>query len=116
MGELTQEQQDKLSAVIAFIGHTGAESVNLRYQDDEQPVIWMMIASYPNGKHEVDASLDPVRAALRLCERLADGGQCQHCGRPSGLDPDTYDTMPLNNVICWYQYDPETKRFRRSCE
>lgn len=114
--DIPQEQQDKLMAAIDFVRRTGAMSVELRFQDDDKPVIWMAVAAYPNGVHEVDASLSPIRAALRLCERLADGGQCTHCGKPSGLDPNTYDTMPMSNIVCWYQYDPETKKFRRGCE
>ena len=125
---LPQEQKDKLIAAFEFVRRTGARNVQLRWSDDEQPVVWMMVASYqigedgrpvPDGgtvRHEVDASLHPVRAALRLCERLADGGQCTHCGRPCGLDPDTLDTMPLNHLVCWYQFDPEMKKFRRGCE
>jgi hypothetical protein len=125
---LPQAERDRLLAAFDFVRRTGAKSVQLRWSDDEQPVVWMMVAEYhvdANGRpardggevrHEVDASLDPVRACLRLCERLADGGQCTHCGRPAGLDPDSLDTMPLNELVCWYQYDPELKTFRRGCE
>ena len=106
---------DKLTAAIAFIGRTGAKSVQIRYADDEQPTVWFVVALYGDKRWEADAAHEPVRAALRLCERLADGGQCKHCGRPSGLDPDTMETMPLNDLICWWQYDPGTKRFTRGC-
>jgi hypothetical protein len=119
---LPQADQDKLKAAFDFIGRTGARTVSIRYSDDEKPVVWFVVAEYdgtnPMGieGHEVDASLSPVRAALRLCERLADGGQCRHCGRPTGLEPDHLDTMPLDEMICWYQWDPELKTFRRGCE
>ena len=123
---LPPEQRDKLIAAFDFVGRTGARSVQLRWSDDEKPVIWMMVAEYrldgdgklaKEGKpvFEVDASTDPIRATLRLCERLADGGMCTHCGRPSGLDPDTLDTMPLNDLICWFQWDPGSKKFIRGC-
>jgi hypothetical protein len=26
------------------------------------------------------------------------------------------DSMPLNESVCWYQWDPEMKTFRRGCE
>lgn len=106
----------KLTAGVDFIRRTGSKTFQLRYSDDEQPVVWIAVAGYPDERHEVDASLDPIRAVLRLCERLADGGQCVHCGRPTGLDPDTIETMPLNDLICWYQFDPELRTFRRGCE
>src|SRR3954471_20750719 len=91
--QLPQEQRDKLVAAFNFVGGTGAKSVQLRWSDDEQPVVWMAVAEYgppryDETNHEVDASIHPVRAMLRLCERLADGGMCNHCKRPSGLDPD----------------------------
>jgi len=106
----------KLTAAIDFIGRTqGARQVQIRYSDDEQPVVWFVVALYDGGGWEADAAPEPVRAALRLCERLADGGRCTHCGRPTGLDPDTLETMPLNELICWYQMDPGTKRFTRGC-
>ena len=120
--EPSQSSKDKLLAAIEFIRRTGASQVQVRYSDDEQPIIWFVVAVY-DGKNpakitgvEVDASTSPIRAALRLCERLADGGECQHCGRPTGLEPDLLLTMPFNDKICWYQYDPELKKFRRGCE
>ena len=118
----TQAEQDKLTAAIEFIGRTGARTVSIRYSDDEKPVVWFVVAEYdgssPHGAEgaEVDAALSPVRAALRLCERLADGGQCVHCHRPTGLEPDHIDTMPMPELVCWWQYDPELKKFRRGCE
>lgn len=105
----------KMTAALTFIRRTGATSVQIRFSDDEQPVVWMVVASY-GDRHEVDASLDPERAALRLCERIADGATCTHCNRPCGLDPDSLETMPMNKLICWYQYDPELEKFRRGCE
>ena len=76
----------------------------------------MMVALYDGGRWEVAAAANPVRAALRLCEQLVDGGMCTHCNRPAGLEPDSIDAMPLNDLVCWYQYDPELKTFRRGCE
>jgi len=108
--------KEKLLGAIAMIRRTGASSVSIRYSDDEQPVVWLVVASYPEDRHEVDAALDPIRAILRLLERLVDGGQCQHCGRPTGLEPDSLETMPLDKFVCWYQWDPEVKTFRRGCE
>lgn len=110
------ELTDKTKAGIEFIRRTGAKQIQIRYSDDEEPTVWFVLAIYPDGKWETDAGYNPERAILRLCERLADGGQCKHCGRPAGLDPDFIGRMPLDSLICWYQYDPELKVFRRGCE
>lgn len=110
------EVQRKLNATLDMLRRVGARSVSIRYQDDDEPTVWMVMASFDGDRHEVDAALDPIRAGLRLLERLIDGGQCNHCKRPTGLEPDSLDTMPLNAAICWYQYDPELSTFRRGCE
>jgi hypothetical protein len=65
---------------------------------------------------ETAAAMNPVRAILRLCERLIDGSICTHCKRPAGFEPDDITSMPANDFFCWYQYDPELKTFRRGCE
>jgi len=107
---------------VFFLRRSGASQVQIRFSDDEQPVIWFVVAIFdgknPAGMtgHEVDASSSPLRAILRLCERLADGGQCLHCGRPVGFESDLLIRMPADKVICWYQYDPELKTYRRGCE
>lgn len=113
---------DKLKAAVEFLRRTGAKQIQIRYSDDEKPVVWFIVAVF-DGRNpakingwEVDASDNPLRAALRLCERLADGGQCVHCKRPVGFEPDLLQRMPADKVVCWYQYDPELKVFRRGCE
>lgn len=106
----------RLIAAVEMVRRTGASNFSIRYTDDEEPVVWIAVADYGEGRCEVDASLDPLRAVLRLCERLVDGGTCTHCGRPAGLDPDALETMPMNELVCWYQYDPERQTFRRGCE
>ena len=111
----TVPDDPRLPAAVNFIGRTGAASVQIRYCEEEQPVLWMTVATYRGGRHEVDAALDPVRSTLRLCERLADGGQCRHCKRPSGFDPDSLDSLPLDKLVCWYQFDPGTRKFVRGC-
>lgn len=113
---------DKLKAGIDFLRRMGAQQFQIRYSDDEKPDIWIAVAIF-DGKNpmkikgvEVDASIDPLRAVLRLCERLADGGECLHCHKRVALEPDSLSHMPFDQMICWYQYDPELKTFRRSCE
>jgi hypothetical protein len=112
----------RLTAGIDLLGRTGARHTTIRYDDptddgDEGPVVWIAVATWQRPGEtatEVAAALDPVRAVLRLCEQVVDGGQCTHCGRRTGFDPD-FGTMPLGNRVCWYQFDPELEQFRRGC-
>lgn len=106
---------DVLVACIALLPHLGASDYEGRYSEDGKPVVWMAIATFPTGAHEVAAALTPQHAAYRLLERLVDGGLCLHCHRPTSITLDL-DEQLAAQVICWYQYDPELKRFRRSCE
>jgi hypothetical protein len=111
------EDEDKLKAAIELVRRTGANQIQVRYSDDEKPVIWLVVAIYKKlDLWEVAAAHTPTRAALRLCEKLLDGGMCTHCKRPVGLEPESLDRMPMDDVFCWYQYDPELKTFRRGCE
>jgi hypothetical protein len=87
--------------------------VQVRYCDETRPVIW--ISSGRWGKHwEAAAAMTPVAAVFRLCDEVIDGGTCTHCHRPTGFVPDL-DSMPLDNLVCWYQYDPSRAAFRRGC-
>jgi hypothetical protein len=122
--------QDFIVACTALVGRTGAKAFQLRYSDEEEPTIWMCVAEYrrpgnpksgnPQQRMEktvfqVAAGMSVREAAYALLERLIDGGQCTHCRKPTGVSDD-WEDMPLNETICWYQYDPELKTFRRGCE
>lgn len=109
------KEDPRFVAAVDLIGRTGASEFQIRYSDDESPTVWFAVAKY-GLKAECDAALDPGMAVMRLAERLIDGGQCTHCHKPTGLDPDSIDCMPLNELICWYQFDPELEKFRRGCE
>jgi hypothetical protein len=100
----------------------------LRYSDDEQPVVWMAVGKWGIGGdgrpkrsggrvvYESASALNPVIAVMRLCDQTLDGGYCDHCKRPSGVTDHWQSSMPLADVVCWYVYDPETRSYRRSCE
>jgi len=109
------EHERRLLAAVDLIGRTGAHGFQLRFSDDEEPIVWLAVAQYRDTADAAGA-LDPLRAVLRLAEQLIDGGRCTHCDRPTGLEPDTLDAMPLDAMVCWYQYDPELGTFRRGCE
>lgn len=107
-------------AAIDLIQRTGAKSFQIRYSDDEEPVVWMAIAEFVRSgsapespTHEVAASLRPERAVMRLADQLVDGGICVRCGLTAGVAHDL-KAYPLG--VCWYQYDPELGKYRRSCE
>jgi hypothetical protein len=118
----------RLIAGVEMLKRTGARSFQIRYSDDEQPVVWMAVAEYslgPNGRpvarggrqtFEAAGAMDPINAVLRLLDHVVDGGYCTHCDRPTGVTDHWESSMPLADAVCWYQYDPETQRFRRGCE
>jgi hypothetical protein len=98
-----------------MLGRTGATQFQIRYCEEEQPIIWMAAASW-DGHWEVAASMSPLDAIFRLCDQVVDGGTCAHCGKPTGFVPDSEGLMPGQELICWYRFDPELKTFRRGCE
>lgn len=105
----------RLTAAIDLIGRSGARSVELRYDEEGDPVVWIAVAQWPHGLL-CGSDFTPAGAAMALADRAFDGGLCAHCGRPSGVTDDWRQGMPLATVVCWYVFDPETERFRRSCE
>jgi len=111
--------EDRMLAAVELVGRTGGDEFVLRYSepesDDTSPVGWLAFSRH--GKHwSCAGAINPVRAVLRLAESLVDGGLCLHCNRPTGLNPDNPEEMPMDKAVCWYQYDPELKTFRRGCE
>lgn len=113
-------------AAIDLVRRTGARQIQIRYSDDESPVVWMAVAGYSvhHGKlssvgkinaYKLGAALDPREALFRLLNEAIDGAQCAHCGRPSGFVEGT-ENMPLSEHICWYIFDPETNKYMRGCE
>lgn len=129
--EIPEYVKDRMMACVDLIGRTGAQGFQLRYSDDEEPVVWMAVAGYKQAgdpksgnpakrteriHHEVGAGMTPDVAAFRLLETLIDGGKCTHCQRPTGVSDDWVGRQPLDDILCWYTYDPELKTFRRGCE
>lgn len=115
-GVLTGVDGDRMTAAADLVGRTGAEELMIRYCEEEKPVIWMAAARWP-GSHrgwEAAGAMNPLSALFRLLDLAVDGGTCRHCGRPSGFEPST-DPMPLDRLVCWYQYDPSTKTYAKGC-
>jgi hypothetical protein len=103
----------RFTAAVDLLGHTGADGFQIRCCEEEDPPVW--IAALRQGKRwQAAGALHPLDAVFRLCDAVIDGGLCTHCGRAAGFSPD-FDPMPLDALICWYQWDPELAVFRRSC-
>jgi hypothetical protein len=110
----------RLVALTKLIGHTGASGFQLRYDDNEEPLVWIAVASYEDDEsastiHQVGAGLTPIQAAYRVTESLMDGGQCTHCHRPSAVALDPAEIIG-DEVICWYVYRDARQEFVRDCE
>lgn len=114
-------------AGLDMIRRTGARSVQVRYQDDEEPTVWMVVAEHvvgggrplPRGKpgrqtFTVGAGLTPQAAATDCCALLIDGGLCAHCGNVAVFD-DGGGVFAMPGT-CWTKWDPDSASYRRSCE
>lgn len=44
--------QDLVAAIAVLVGYTGADGFQLLYSDDERPVGWLAVATYPGGRAE----------------------------------------------------------------
>jgi hypothetical protein len=110
---LTTEDK-QLTAAVDLLGRTGAAEFQLRVCEEDAPAEWIAAARW-GDQWEVAAAIHPLDAVFRLCDEVIDGGVCQHCRRPTGFSPDL-DPLPLDQLICWYQWDPELSTFRRGCE
>lgn len=111
-----------------MLGRTGATSFQIRYDDEQDPLVWVAVGEWAAKRlppadptatgtvHECAAGMDPLRTVLRLLDQVIDGGTCVHCGKPTGVSDDFANPMPLPDVICWYIFDPELATFRRGCE
>lgn len=112
---------DRGLAGVDLLRRTGALDFQIRFSDDLQPVVWVALASWRRPVGTVWASgsgFDPTAAVMALCEKSVDGGKCQHCGRPTAFlkSHDSTFNGSLRTIVCTYQWDPELKTFRRSCE
>lgn len=115
MAVVNEAKDPRLTAAIEMLHRTGSTQFQLRYSDDEKPTIWLAVGKW--GQHyETAAGLGPLTATIRLAELVIDGGQCAHCRKPCGLWDRWQETPPLHTHLCWYVFDPELAKFRRSCE
>lgn len=102
-------------AAVDLIGKSGGTSFQIRYDEEQDPVVWVAVAEIRGGAWECAGGRTPAQAAVRLAEAMYDGGFCAHCGKPAGVSTDWRADHPLATIVCWHIFDPETERFRRSC-
>lgn len=110
--------QDRVAAVAELVGRTGAKNFEVRFSPSEQPdgqLVWLCIAEYGDGRWDAGAGRSPGRAGKRLLEQLINAGQCQFCGRTTGIVHDP-PWMPDDAEVCWYQYNPALNTYQRACE
>jgi hypothetical protein len=121
----------RMHAGIDMLRRTGLRSFQLRYSDDEQPVIWLAVGEWGvdesgrpvksggETRHDTASALHPVDAVLRLLEHTLDGGECAHCNRPTGVFPELVPPKPpqiLEAAVCWYVFDAKSERFVSGCK
>ena|SRR5436190_7260900 len=114
-------------AAIDLVRRNGAREIQLRYDDEQNPIVWVAVAGFsiikgkPSGRgkvnaHQAGGALSPLEAIFALCRACLDRhGLCVHCGRNTMFD-ESFESQPLEKFYCWYQWDPEMKTFRRGCE
>jgi hypothetical protein len=112
----TDATDPRFTACLDLLARTGVDQVQVRYHDDEEPTLWLVYGCWKQGD-EAAGGKTPLSAAMRLLEAILDGvGACAHCGKTTAIS-DRWDLPTfLDDALCWYVFDPETQKFRRSCE
>lgn len=120
-------KDERFTAAIKFLERLGAREFQMRFDDEQRPIVWVAISGYSiiNGKpatrgkinaHQTGCGMDPLTAMFNLMTNsLNFRGLCNHCGRNTMFD-ESFGEVPMADVYCWYQWDPELKLYRRGCE
>ncbi len=104
-------------AGVDLLARSGATSFDLRWQDTNQPVVWLAVASW-GDHHEVAAGLHPIVALDRLLELVLDGGKCTRCGRPLAIELTASDDLIRDIELiggCVLRFDSESRSYARTC-
>lgn len=123
------DKDPRFVAAVDLLGRSGARQVSIRYCDEEEPLVWIAAAMWETGARTVHGdisgnvwqaagSTEPWKAMMNLLETVLDGGECQHCHKPTSVDDGPEDKLlhELNPLVCFYRFDPELATFRRMCE
>lgn len=115
MPEDGSPKDPRFVASLDLLRRTGLKEFQIRYDEEQDPIVWVAVGKW--GDHyEAEGAMTPLKAIIRLLERVLDGGTCAYCTRPAGVSTDWRNSLPLDEVFCWWIYDPETESFRRGCE
>lgn len=119
--------ETRMSAGIALLRRTGSMSFQLRFSDDEDPIVWMAVGEWRIGEdgrparegkthYEVAAAMTPPAAVMRLLDQMIDGGTCPQCERVTSVLHDAAGVRPLGRITCVWGYDAELELYVRSCD
>jgi hypothetical protein len=101
---------------VELLRRTGMTEFQLRFDEEQDPVVWNALAKFTGDRYVVGSALAPDRALFDLCERVIDGGKCVHCGRPSVFTPPGDEPIPgLTRSLCLYQWSDDKQVFDRAC-
>lgn len=101
----------RFTATIDLIGRAGAVNVQIRFCEEEQPMVCMIVAEF-RAHHQTGIGLTPVEAVFDLAHKLVEGAVCVHCYRPARFDP---NGDMSTGVFCLYRWLPLYNGFRRGC-
>ena len=102
-------------AAFDMVGRTGVKETQIRYSDDPDPVIWMVVAIYAGGQVECAAGMNPSKAIFRLAGQLLNGGRCLHCNKETRFTENEIPEPDQPTGFCWYSWHPASESFERSC-
>jgi hypothetical protein len=115
VAEAGDPKDPRFIAAVDLLHRTGSREFQIRYDEEQNPIVWVAVGKW-GDVFEAAGGMNPLVAVMRLLETAMDGGTCAYCTRPTGVTDDWRHDMPLAEAVCWWVYDPETKKFRRSCE
>jgi hypothetical protein len=128
---MNEDQDPRFFPALDLLKRTGVRQVQIRYHDDEDPVIWMVAACWYADEHrmpvatkeesegtmwKVAAGFDPSQALFSLLDGVIgehSGGVCTYCMRPSAFDPSDPPRPRLVDNFCWLTFNGS--EFERGC-
>lgn len=115
MADHGDPKDPRFVAAIDLIHRTGSRGFQIRYDDEQDPVVWVAVGKW-GDTYEAAGAMTPLKAVMRLLEAAMDGGTCAYCTKPTAVSDNWVSPTIADELICWWLFDPETQTFRRSCE
>jgi hypothetical protein len=124
--------EPELLGALNLVRRTGAKQVQVRYSDDEAPVVWIAVGGWfrgPDGVpvasgdeliYEAAAGPSPTVAMNRLLDQIVDGGVCPNCERPTGFIAKGEALPPegsaMQQMCCWWTWSDQDECYGRDCD